>query len=55
MLGLPVKTPVYGTLVGLLNLSNPDFAEEILLRVTSDLQISLDNAKEKDVCIYSHL
>ncbi len=38
---LPVKTPVYGTLVGLINAKNVDFGKDVVERVSANLESAL--------------
>jgi hypothetical protein len=46
---LPVKTPVYGTLVGLINAKNADFGREVVSKVGERLQQALHDRSALDV------
>ena len=46
---LPVKTPVYGTLVGLMNVKNFDFGKEVVHRLGAELEVALQKADTKSI------
>ena len=46
---LPVKTPVYGTLVGLINAKNADFGREVVSKAGERLQQALHDRNVLDV------
>jgi len=38
---IPIKTPLYGTLAGLLNAVDPEVGKEISIRAVEELQLAL--------------
>eukprot|EP00823_Brevimastigomonas_motovehiculus_P004015 TRINITY_DN2569_c0_g1_i1.p1 TRINITY_DN2569_c0_g1~~TRINITY_DN2569_c0_g1_i1.p1 ORF type:complete len:877 (+),score=150.01 TRINITY_DN2569_c0_g1_i1:57-2687(+) len=49
--GLPSKTPIYGTLVGLLNISNPDFVSTLVKRLHADFMKAVEQHEYDDTRI----
>eukprot|EP01114_Cavostelium_apophysatum_P014517 TRINITY_DN3790_c0_g1_i1.p1 TRINITY_DN3790_c0_g1~~TRINITY_DN3790_c0_g1_i1.p1 ORF type:complete len:829 (-),score=226.89 TRINITY_DN3790_c0_g1_i1:25-2442(-) len=49
VVALPVKIPVYGTLVGLINAKNFEVGADIVQRTSTQLQAALDNNQFNDI------